>query len=273
MCERCRYWAQSGWAAAEAAERERRWLPYLKFGTLWMFIIPVLIVGVLVPRVYFTVFNARAVVVGPSGDLTSQPVAGEWATEGRDVRHTRFDPQPLAGLRGAVKWRVELGEPTGSTPTVVDGTVYIGGGDFKAYALDADTGAIRWTAPTTGPVHAQPAVAGDLVYFGLLDGRLLALERATGGVRWSFQTGNPLYRSATVWEGRVFFGSGDSNLYSLDAANGRLLWRFPTGGWVRSTPAISEDLLFFTSDDQSIYFLDARSGRLHLRFRTGRSVK
>jgi len=273
VCERCRYWAtSSSWTAGGSSAREHRRLPYFRFGMLWAIAVPFLFLGILAPRAYFSVFNSRLLVASPSGDSASSPGPGEWTMEGRDLTHSRFVPEAAPLLQGKIKWKADLGEPTGSAPVVAGGTVYIGGGDFKVYALAADSGALRWTFPTTGPVHSQPTVAGDLVYVGLLDGRVVALDRATGAQRWQFQTGNPIYRSFSVRGGRVYFGSGDKVLYALDAASGRRLWSFPTEGWVRSTPAVSEGRLYFTSDDQSIYFVDARSGRQLLRFRTGRAL-
>ena len=76
------------------------------------------------------------------------------------------------------------------------GTVYVGSGDSKVYALDAATGRPRWTYTTGGPVFAGPAVAGGTVYVGSYEDRkVYALDAATGRPRWTYTTESLAWRS------------------------------------------------------------------------------
>jgi outer membrane protein assembly factor BamB len=116
-----------------------------------------------------------------------------------------------------------------STATVVNGVVYVGGGDAQLYALDAATGAVRWQtrlgpSPSTF-LWASPAVFNGSVYMGVasfancpsVQGQLVRLDGTTGAVQNTMNTvpdgctGASLWGSPTVDEasGTVYFATGD----------------------------------------------------------------
>jgi polyvinyl alcohol dehydrogenase (cytochrome) len=112
---------------------------------------------------------------------------------------------------GAVLWSANLGHQSfdgnvgiGSTAAVVDGVVYVGGGDSAYYALDARTGAILWRHPMNVAADdfawSSPLVAGGLVYVGMsaqyrsVRSELRALDAVTGALK---------VRRFLVPEGRV----------------------------------------------------------------------
>jgi PQQ-like domain len=101
---------------------------------------------------------------------------------------------------GAVLWSTEIGHASfpgnvgiGSTAAVVDGGVYVGGGDAAFYALDAQTGAVRWRHPMDDAPDAfawsSPLVSNGVVYVGMsaeyksLRSELRALDAATGALK------------------------------------------------------------------------------------------
>ena len=63
-------------------------------------------------------------------------------------------------------WRFSTGGIVESTPTVIDGLVYVGTFADHLYALDANTGESIWTFKVNGLVRASPSVVDGLVYFG-----------------------------------------------------------------------------------------------------------
>ena len=63
-----------------------------------------------------------------------------------------------------------------SSPTVVDGIVYVGSGDSKVYALNAANGAQIWNYTTGGYVGSSPDVVGSVVYVGSQDGKVYAIS-------------------------------------------------------------------------------------------------
>ena len=63
-----------------------------------------------------------------------------------------------------------------SSPTVVNGVVYIGSDDSYLYALVADTGAILSQLLTGGAIDSSPDVIGGFVYVGSDDRRIYAFD-------------------------------------------------------------------------------------------------
>ena len=63
-----------------------------------------------------------------------------------------------------------------SSPTVVNGLVYIGSDDYNVYALDANTGSKIWSFGTGYYVADCPAVDSGVVYVGSQDDNVYALN-------------------------------------------------------------------------------------------------
>ena len=135
-------------------------------------------------------------------------------------------------------WRFRTGGSVDSSPTVVDGMVYIGSRDSFLYALNEADGEMLWRYKTDARVSTTAEVADGVVYFGSADGHLYALDAASGELLWRKLTGLEVYSSPAVTKGTVYFGSADGYLYALDIADGKERWRFLTGGPVLSSPAV-----------------------------------
>jgi outer membrane protein assembly factor BamB len=138
-------------------------------------------------------------------------------------------------------WTTATGGRVLSSPTLDNGTLYVGSEDGSVYALDAGTGAIRWTASIGAPVDSTPAVAGGIVYVGAQDGNVHALDAADGALLWSTDLGTLIDASPTVANGLVYVGGLDATLYALDAV------------------ATSTDV-YAGSNSGSLYAFDAATG-------------
>lgn len=174
---------------------------------------------------------------------------------------------------GGLAWRFQTGGTIRSSPSVADGTVYVGSGDGRLYALDGDTGALLWSQSVGAPVGGAPLVTGDRVVFTDRANRVHAVERATGDPIWSVETGPdlPLTWGLEGWDyllpsparagRRVLVGSGDGSLYALELESGREVWRFRTGGRIRGTPAVHDGIAWVGSGDGIIYAVSVEDGR------------
>jgi polyvinyl alcohol dehydrogenase (cytochrome) len=138
---------------------------------------------------------------------------------------------------GGLVWQTYLGQTTAcnatagvaSTATVVNGVVYVGGGDAQLYALDATTGAVLWqtrlgVSPSTF-LWGSPAVFGGSVYMGvasylrcpLVQGQLVRLDATTGAVENTMKVvpdgclGGAVWSTPSVDEaaGTVYFATGN----------------------------------------------------------------
>ncbi len=169
-------------------------------------------------------------------------------------------------------WQFACEDEVRSSPTVADGSLFVGCYDNNLYCLDASNGDFRWKYPTEGGICATPCVAQGLVVVGSEDGVLYALEVQTGRIVWTCPTRGKIRSSARIAYEAVFFGSDDSALYAVNARSGVVVWKHETARFVRSSPCVYEELLFFGSDDGHVYCSDVLTGEIRWRYRTSAAV-
>jgi len=182
---------------------------------------------------------------------------------------------------GSERWAVDIDGGITSSPTVVDGGVYVGDFDGTVHALDTDTGNREWSVATDGSQWASPTVHGGTVYVAT-SGTVYALDVADGTNRWSFETGGTIESSPTVADDTVYVGSGKditgqepegTSLYALDVADGTERWSFETDGAVESSPTVAGDTVYVGSNDTNLYALDASDGAERWAVETGAPVQ
>jgi polyvinyl alcohol dehydrogenase (cytochrome) len=151
--------------------------------------------------------------VGPTG-----PGPFDWPTYGHDAQHTfhgRTTLTAASAKRLKVAWFFPTGDAVTATPTVVDGTVYVGSWDDYFYALNLETGTMRWRYK----LRAQDAVTpypGQNPRDVTSDGGLVTSSA------W-YQPGDGTRPDL------VIFGGGYT-LYALNASTGALYWRHNYAG-------------------------------------------
>ncbi|MGE5334281.1 MAG: PQQ-binding-like beta-propeller repeat protein [Nitrososphaerota archaeon] len=149
------------------------------------------------------------------------------------------------------------------TPTVANGSVYVGSQDYGLYALDATTGKLRWRIASSAPMQAAPLIQDGVVYAPSQDGYIYALDERTGAMFWrAFAGVNPtldtvgpgtLADRGAVYRNVLFATSGDT-LYAFDIRHGAQRWRFtPDKGEKLSPPVMSNGLVLVGSTDTNVY--------------------
>ena len=251
----------------EAEESVRRWLVRRRLFRLMRWGALALLLVALVASVanYYGAFDRP--LPPPTSNISAIAGPGDWPMFLRDPIHSAATDVP-ATPRGKLKWRFDTEFPLFSSPAVVDGRLYLGSGDNRIVALDADTGELLWEYPVRGPVDSSPAVAGDSVFIGLRDGTVLSLHKDTGELQWEFPTGGIFATSPVVLEGILYIGSGDGKLYTLDAQTGEVRWSYQTNGHIASDPAINDDIVAVMSQDSYLHIVDKQTGRKRLDYRT-----
>jgi outer membrane protein assembly factor BamB len=178
----------------------------------------------------------------PSGGVLYRYYAANWSAYLDGPSHPSFDPAAtsirpatVASLAPVWQW-VPPKSPNAApladnaSPTVSDGTVYLGLGDGEMYALNEATQQVEWsqflgvTTPTTcggyggitstATVAEDPVTGSQTVYVNGPDGYLYALDAATGAVIWKSLVGVPsgtvndyyAWGSPTVANGKVYIG-------------------------------------------------------------------
>ncbi|ACE82763.1 outer membrane protein assembly factor BamB family protein [Cellvibrio japonicus] len=166
----------------------------------------------------------------------------------------------------------------GSSPLVIDGTLYVGSSDHHVYALDAATGDQRWRFNTGAPVHSSPVYAGGNILIGNWETKLYALDAQTGSERWQFQGGtDPQYSamqgftaSPRVDSQRVYIGARDGFFYALRLTDGSLAWKYDAASsWVLSSAAIDDKQVYLGTSDTGLFLaLDKKTGQEKYRKNT-----
>jgi len=136
--------------------------------------------------------------------LGPQSTVDWWPTFHHDLMHTGYSTS-TAPTTNVTSADYGTGSWVASSPTVVDGVVYIGSGDNNVYALHATTGTLVWNYMTYGPVFSSPAVAEGRVYVGSLDCRVYAIGKQVDVYR--------SYRAEPAPMGIADYGIGPSGPY------------------------------------------------------------
>ncbi len=177
-------------------------------------------------------------------------------------------------------------EPAGQvigSPTVVDGTVYVGTGVAETdtpgalYAIDADTGDKEWEFTVTDRVFtSSPTVVDGTIYLGGTEanesqslgegnGELYAVDAATGQKQWEYtDTRGAVISSPNVDDGTVYVGSFNATaqngtLHAVDAGTGQQEWVYSgPNSFVFSSPTVHDGTVYVASD--GVYAVDAATG-------------
>ncbi len=162
---------------------------------------------------------------------------------------------------GELEWTYEALGAVNSTPTVVDGTVYVGSlvaGDPAqgvVYAIDAVSGTREWFFDAGGAVVGSPAIADGTVYVGSRSNNIFAVDATDGSQEWRFDTGNVVTSSPAVVDSTVYVTSESNTVFGL-STDGEQLWEFRTSNSISASPAVANGVVYTGSDDATLYALE-----------------
>jgi serine/threonine-protein kinase len=161
------------------------------------------------------------------------------------------------------RWTYAVAAKIASSPSLLDGTIYVGADGGRVLALDARTGRLRWVAALSSrrSVYATPAIAYGRVFIGGLDGRMYALGAASGALLWRTHLGARIYSSTAVYRRTVFVASYENGtLWALDAATGAKRWSYGGSGRILGSPTVVDGLVYVSTTRRTTLALDARTG-------------
>lgn len=117
-------------------------------------------------------------------------------------------------------WKFSTGDIV-TSPAVTNDVVCFGVWAGQMIALDRKSGQERWRFSTVGKVPSSPSIAQGIVYFGDGDfrkpgGRAYALDLQTGRELWRLETPNRVWSDPVIANGVLYMGSGDGCLYAIE---------------------------------------------------------
>jgi eukaryotic-like serine/threonine-protein kinase len=182
---------------------------------------------------------------------------------------TQTGPVKMAGIKPL--WKFKCEDEIRGTPTISQGSLFIGSYDNNLYSLNAADGTFQWKYPTEGGIVSCPAILDGNIYVGSEDKLLHVVSERSGKVVWTYYTDGPVRSSPRIAEGHVFIGSDDGYLHAVNVNTGRMVWRFESADAIRSTPLVLDDMVYFGTEAGDYYAINFR-GELKWRFRAKRAV-
>lgn len=195
--------------------------------------------------------------------------------QGKD-RVGTITPLPLGNLRaepykttdGRTGWKISIpGNHPLTTPAVVDGMVYVGGGfgSYEFYAFDQFTGKARWAIRVSDDGPTAAVVRDGVVVFNTESCTLFVVDAQRGTLLWSRWLGDPLMSQPAIAEGKVFmaYPAGDGHrLVALGLKDGKELWHAPIKGDIISAPVVYGSSVYVTTFDGTVYRFASDDGKL-----------
>lgn len=138
-----------------------------------------------------------------------------------------------------------------SSPTVADGSVFVGFGDAQVRAFDVADGTLRWSQPIRSffSYHASLAFAEGALYAMDVNGGVYRFDGTTGKLTWDFQFPSFVSWSSPLLVGRtVYVGMDDGTVAGIDTSSGHLVWRTRLATGPISALAPAGDLLLASSN-------------------------
>jgi outer membrane protein assembly factor BamB len=182
----------------------------------------------------------------------------------------------LDTANGAQKWRIDLGAPGRSSPTVVEGRLFLTTIQDELIAIAADDGHRIWSYQGSSASPAvlgrpAPAFANGLLVAGFSSGELACLRADSGSVIWTDSLGgvsvsagvadfSAIRGRPAISQGRVIASGLGGLTLALDLPTGRRLWSRDFGS--EDSPWIAGDWVFMVSLSQELAALTLADGAI-----------
>lgn len=178
-----------------------------------------------------------------AASIPSQAQGGVFTYRG-DAARTGAMPGPAPAGTPAIAWTFKAGAPIGSSQTVVDGIVFLLGGDGVVHALTLESGEESWKAKLGADASASPLVAGGLVIVGDSMGIVHAISASDGSAGWTRATDGPISSAAAAAGNVAVVATTAGTAYAIDVATGGIRWTTRLAGPVLTSVAIAEDTAY-----------------------------
>jgi outer membrane protein assembly factor BamB len=178
---------------------------------------------------------------------------------------------------GQEVWRIDVGAPFQSAPTVSGARVYATTNDSELLAVDAGTGEVAWTHQAIAEparILSAPSVAieAETVVAPFASGELTAILAANGRRLWSDSLSrsgrltslsaiNDIAGRPVIENGVAYAASHSGILAAIDLRTGQRIWSRGFGS--TQTPWVAGDMLYAVSVDGELAAFNRASGGVH----------
>lgn len=157
----------------------------------------------------------------------------------------------------AMAWIYSTHQPIVSSPTIVNGWLYLGSRDSTLHVINATTGKPIWKYKTRGWIDSSPTMYNGTIYFASRDGYIYSLNPFNRRLTWRHYTGGTDCSSPAVMNGILYAASGypNTHILALNSRSGQTIWTYQTQQPVYSSPAVKDGIAYIGSNDGKFYAL------------------
>lgn len=160
-------------------------------------------------------------------------------------------------------WATHIDGAIYSSPTVTDGSVFVGDDLGNMLCFSLETGKQIWSFSTGNRILGTPAVKNGIVVFGSTDHCIYGLDASSGKLKWMYQTEKSVMGGAVIEENIAYIGGSDNRFYAIDIETGNPKWIFDgVKGYIETVPLIYKNTICFGAWDNNMYALDKKTGEL-----------
>lgn len=164
---------------------------------------------------------------------------------------------------GEVRWRDTPEHDAWTTPTVVDGRVFVAAGHGGLRVLDLESGDHLLTVPLPGYVSAPPSPdrRNRRLYVATDQGTIHAFPLEFGEPVWSTDLFGQFRVAVSPTPYGLFAATSGGDVYAIDPEDGRGTWRTKLPGAISAAPvAIEGDVVVACQDGRLYRLRGARAG-------------
>jgi outer membrane protein assembly factor BamB len=167
------------------------------------------------------------------------------------------------------RWSADVFPSNFSSPTLAEGSVYIGTRTGDVAAVNTTSGAIEWqrTISSGETVNTTPAVGADRVYAGAEDSRVYALNTREGTQAWQATVPAPVRTAPVLTDEHLLAPAVDGTLISLDPSSSSEQWRVSVDASTVSSPAVANGQLYWATES-TVHAIELESGTKQWTFET-----
>ena len=181
-----------------------------------------------------------ALLTSCATDVPPSHLLGHWS-------QFRLNSENNVVLPGTLEtaWSVESGGPISASPSVVDGTLFVGNNTGRFLALDVRSGRELWRAGFESSLMSAPIVVGNNVILGEGDensmvmhgvvhvggsvNALIALDRKSGAMRWNVPIDGTAMPTSAYVGGHLVAHIGNGDLISVSPDTGKVAFHHNVG--------------------------------------------
>ena len=173
----------------------------------------------------------------------------------------------LSTKDGIPLWKKYLSSTISFPTVVVDDVIYGSSTDGGCLAFRASDGSLLWQRYVHERPCSSPTVVNGTVYIAFtMETRvhLYALSTQDGSIVWrqtvKISTERANVTRPTIDAGSLYIGTNDGSLHAYSAKDGTLLWRYQTKGLSLSEPIVADGIVYAGVNDGCVYALRADDG-------------